>query len=343
MKTGKKILSVLLAAVLLLSFGMLAFADDEAGDETSYTWVRIPSGSSGLNKGSYYLDWSAYSALRAADDPDNTAADYLAIFNAGEYYVDYDKLVMKGSYTVPAGFMGNEEALQMQIIPEESFDYVAGALNQVGLEWKPVAFSSDGLKAGDYYFDMDALTAGVLDLEIRSIQTAYAQENPDADPMTAEEATQILLEGMIEDGDLPAGSAADAILPALTALILQEFTAGETRQTFFVNPDKNSKLFQLKAHADVADTPEGGEPDALAFDFIFPLMLGVDYEQDIEAYETYETYAVYYSAVRQVAPSQDQEEEDTEPQPDLIAEAYVKIMSFFKKIWDFFIKLFKFW
>lgn len=159
MKTTKKLLSILLALVMTLSMAGLAFAEDETTEEP-YNWVRIPTSADGLESGGYYLDWSAYAgSVGDPDAPSDLIVPYLAALNAGEWYIDMDKAALKGTYTIPAGAMNNPEAQTLELPPEASRYVLPQTLKAVDLTWEPVSFTTEGLRDGDYYLDVDAARA----------------------------------------------------------------------------------------------------------------------------------------------------------------------------------------
>ena len=90
MKTTKKLLSVLLAVLMLLSLVSAAAA---TGSDDGYNWKPIPTSPEGLNTGDYWLDWS-YVAQALDADTDLTAAELLQLFNDGTYWFDEDKADM---------------------------------------------------------------------------------------------------------------------------------------------------------------------------------------------------------------------------------------------------------
>ena len=144
MKTGKKLLSVLLALVMLASLGTFSFAAD--GDEVSYDWKPIPTSPEGLGHGAYYLDftydWENWS-------PDTRQAR-LDMLNAGEWYVDHGNRVVKGVYDVPAELSETGVAFVRTVDPDT--DLYAMALAVV-YDWRPIPTSSNGLSHGDFYLD----------------------------------------------------------------------------------------------------------------------------------------------------------------------------------------------
>lgn len=165
MKITKIILSVLLALVMTLSLGGLAFAEGETTEE-SYNWVAIPTSAEGLQKGDYYLDWAAYAETAADPDaPSDLIVPYLAALNAGEWYIDVDKAVLKGAFTIPAGAMNNPEDNNLEISPEAGAYLLPKALREVDLTWAPVAYTTEGLQDSDYYLDVDPARAREIRLE----------------------------------------------------------------------------------------------------------------------------------------------------------------------------------
>ena len=140
MKTSKKLLSALLALVMLLSCGVAAFA------EGTGNWTPIPTSPSGLSAGDYYLDFT----FDYYDWSPNVRDDRLAMWNAGEWYVDHDAHAVKGSFTVPAAMSDTGEAFTQVIDP--STDLYVFAVVKVG-QWQPIPTSPAGLENGEFYLD----------------------------------------------------------------------------------------------------------------------------------------------------------------------------------------------
>lgn len=151
MKHVKKMLSVLLAALMLVSLCSAALAEEDH-------WIPVHTSSEGLQKGDYYLylewlseitkDWeNAWGAETLSEDeltlrqtyfgPDSHPEEYQWFVN----FVDYDFPRLR--VDLPNG--------------EQYFcDRDWSRFFLIVADWKPVAFSTENLKDGDYYFDLDA-------------------------------------------------------------------------------------------------------------------------------------------------------------------------------------------
>ena len=169
MKT-KKIISVLLALVMTLSLGAVAFAEDAA----NYNWVPVPTSPDGLQKGAVWFNFSKlFSANMTAEE---TAQ--LARFNSAVWYADFDALMVKCESSDPDlnGIYTNQHAW-------------INCTEEVGVSWVSVSKTLAGLQVGDYYIDRDVFyqTAEAGYFAIFSAQ--YAAEYDE--PMPAATAAQL--------------------------------------------------------------------------------------------------------------------------------------------------------
>ncbi|MBQ6421573.1 MAG: hypothetical protein IJT27_03195 [Clostridia bacterium] len=176
MKT-KKILSILLALVMTLSLGAVAFAADDG-----YNWTPIPCSPAGLNNGDYYLDFT--DLLTAS--PDITEAEraaYIAAYNGGTWYIDYDAKKLKGSIVDPnsAPAVVNFDP-SMGTVLLMQYD----VLRQVGATWTkmekcqwadPLNLEVLGVVNGDKYVDISNAASGGNDF-LTLMQQAEFYINP---------------------------------------------------------------------------------------------------------------------------------------------------------------------
>ncbi len=133
MKT-KKILSVLLALVMTLSLGAVAFADD------NYNWERVPISPAGLAHGDVWFD---FTALCDANATEEEKAAVLARFNAGDWYADFDAAMVK---------VENADAELNGIYSRTQQPYICCA-REVGVSFVNVHKNLAGIQVGDYYID----------------------------------------------------------------------------------------------------------------------------------------------------------------------------------------------
>lgn len=156
MKTSKKLVSVLLALVMLLSCGVAAFA------EGTGNWTPIPTSPEGLADGTVYLDFTRFvtETMSSGETPASDAeiARAIQIYISGTWLFNYDEARLKGTITVPADASesGSEEVVD--IAADNATAMLPFILKEVGAQWLPVAKSTEFLWDGDYYIDLDACT-----------------------------------------------------------------------------------------------------------------------------------------------------------------------------------------
>ena len=117
-------------------------------DNDGYRWASIPTLATGLKKGDLYLDFSDYAAQ--TDEANKDAL--LAALNAGEWLIDKDAAVLKGTYTISVVSSFSEERW---ISPNESKPVLVSALREAGVTWITLPYGTDGLQDGDWYLDLD--------------------------------------------------------------------------------------------------------------------------------------------------------------------------------------------
>lgn len=156
MKHTKKLLSVLLALVMLLSFGTQAFAAN--------TWTSVPTDPTGLPAGSWYLDFSEI----AKDGTGTVSASQLAYYNSFSWDVDFNTWEIQGTDSTGNLFFQGASARQFLT-----------ALRKTGINWLPVAQSTTGLQNGDYYIDL----SNAADDYIVYLQQSYAAQGADTSSM----------------------------------------------------------------------------------------------------------------------------------------------------------------
>ena len=134
----KKMLSVLLAALMLASLCVTAFAEDVV-----YRWKQIPTSPDGLNAGDLYFDFPP------ADGGENapTQAEYYAFVNS-TWYVDEEHCKARVVWCADA-----DESVthgQTEEILESTMLYY---VKEVGIELMPISTSLLLCDVGDWYLD----------------------------------------------------------------------------------------------------------------------------------------------------------------------------------------------
>lgn len=176
MKT-KKMLSVLLALVMTLSLGAVAFAADDG-----YNWTPIPTSPAGLNDGDYYLNFTDF-LTSVPDIAESERAAYIASYNGGTWYIDYTAKKLKGSIVDPmsAPAVVNFDP-SMGTVLLMQFDI----LRQVGATWTkmekcqwadPLNLEVLGVVNGDKYVDISNAASGGNDF-LTIMQQAEFYINP---------------------------------------------------------------------------------------------------------------------------------------------------------------------
>ena len=123
----------------------------------NYTWNPLPLSADGLSTGDYYLDLDLVSSLHSFSD------DERAAFEAMTYYLDAEKggIRMVGTY--------HGAALDMV------YNAFFFGIREVGIQWVPVHFYTDGLQEGDWYFDFDEEYAMMVE---QGIYASYDGDGP---------------------------------------------------------------------------------------------------------------------------------------------------------------------
>ena len=169
MKTSKKLLSALLAIVMLLSCGVAAFA------APSYNWVQVPTSPAGLQKGGV---WFNFSKLFTSNPLTADEQAQLARFNSADWYADFNALMVKCVSSDPD--LNGEYTNQHAWI---------NCIEEVGVNWVPVSKTLAGLQVGDYYIDVNVFYQTA---EAGYFTYFFAQYNAQySDPMPAATAAQL--------------------------------------------------------------------------------------------------------------------------------------------------------
>ncbi|MBR3551855.1 MAG: hypothetical protein IKN72_00515 [Clostridia bacterium] len=168
MKNAKKLMSVLLAALMLLSCGVVAFAQE-------IHWLPYPiarKDDPNLDNGDYYIDFTDYiTELHANDETPPTAqelADEIAMYNFGDYTIDETYTYIHGLY-----YTVNEESggYYANSFPADG-TYLAGIVDKVlkrfhfdeaTCNWTQVPTSTAGLHGGNYYIDVQGYVDQLTD------------------------------------------------------------------------------------------------------------------------------------------------------------------------------------
>lgn len=132
-----------------------------------FNWTRIPTSPAGLTKGQYYLDFTDF-LTRSANAQGGTVspamlAAEIAVYNSGEYYVDFEHGKMKGSFVVPGAYTASGLDETQRIPANGGGAWLPYVLYEVGAQWLPVTKSTFddpmdvfllGVENGDYFIDV---------------------------------------------------------------------------------------------------------------------------------------------------------------------------------------------
>ena len=168
MKTTKRILSVLMAAVLALTLGVCALAE---GDGAEDGWRYVPTSPEGLEDGDIWFDFT-YLFEGATPEEIETG---LAYFNAGQWYVNLEEHLVK---------CVSDNALN-GVYTRSQQPYIL-CIKEIGVSWVDVHKNLAGLQVGDYYIDeavfrsecIENLTELFLEQAIRSYENEHDGESP---------------------------------------------------------------------------------------------------------------------------------------------------------------------
>ncbi len=217
MKT-KKILSVLLAMLLMFSVGGAALAADDG-----YSWTPLPGSPDGLNDGDYYVDWTDFLTLMAQEadepvDPADLAAE-ISAYNSGEWFFDYDAYALKGTVTIPAAISETGEDETVECPVESGDQYMRFVLQEVGAQWIPVAKSTAGISDGEWYIDLSGAKAKGSDF-VTAMRNASFYVNPGSRLMEY----KIVLNNEWEDTYyLPLYASSELLTDILTTCPIRQF------------------------------------------------------------------------------------------------------------------------
>ena len=164
MTRTKKLLSVLLALVMLLSLGAPALAEEEP----DYHWVPIPTSSDGLNEGEHYLNLS--SILLADPGDPQKSREYYDAACAGAWEADHEYRVVRGSFEVPASISETGEAYT-ETLEANPWMYESYVMQAARPNWTPLPKSPEGLSKGAYYISVEELFQfiGVSDDAVKQV------------------------------------------------------------------------------------------------------------------------------------------------------------------------------
>ena len=132
MKNGKKILSVLLVLCMLLSFSILAMAEDET---PTYNWQPIPTSCEGLGAGDIYLSFDNNWCQGIVSPGNGYAGTHTAeCMSSGTWFVDVEHSVVKGTYTAPAEYTSSGEDETVVFDPSVNGEYGSIAIYYYGYQ-----------------------------------------------------------------------------------------------------------------------------------------------------------------------------------------------------------------
>ncbi|MBQ6067183.1 MAG: hypothetical protein IJK89_10210 [Clostridia bacterium] len=119
----------------------------------NYTWDVIPTSAEGLAPGECYLDFT-HIRDNYSDEHRQLA---VAMYNEGEWFIDYGKMVLKGSIDIPPELYPHNQPYHM--IYDPSTVLLSTCLREADEDWRELPYGPDGLNEGDWYLDTDTFMA----------------------------------------------------------------------------------------------------------------------------------------------------------------------------------------
>ncbi|MBQ7637679.1 MAG: hypothetical protein IJS90_02100 [Clostridia bacterium] len=145
----KKLLAVILAAIMLSALCVPAFAEDDG-----HNWIPLPTSDEGLEDGEYYIDMAVFEALFGAEN-----AEFVDVYRNGQFWFEPETLYFKEIITMPAELIGAEQDNVIELadfVENDGLEWLAYAIRECGEQWYPVATTTEGLSNGDWFIDMSA-------------------------------------------------------------------------------------------------------------------------------------------------------------------------------------------
>ena len=174
MKT-KKILSIFLVMLIMLSLSVIASASDDG-----YNWERVPTSPEGLGHGDVWFD---FTMLCSSDATEEEKAALLARFNAGTWYADFDAAMVKVE-NADDDLNGTYSRSQEPFIC---------CVKEVDVNFVNVSKSLAGVQVGDYYIDKDAWYAYAVP-EFASYYAAQYSAEHQGETVTPEMMEQLKIQ-----------------------------------------------------------------------------------------------------------------------------------------------------
>ena len=188
MKTGKKLLSVLLAVVMLLSLGSFALANSPVDEDG---WMRVPTSPDGLEDGDLWIDFTYLFSENATEEEKAAALEY---FNSGEWSVNIAEQLVKCEN-------GPEDLNGVYSRSQEPYIL---CIREVGVKWVKVKQSTVGIRIGDYYLDKDVYYQVAAEKTYTKLISVWEKESGQRIEDLSEEDRAVVL-ASIEETSVKAG------------------------------------------------------------------------------------------------------------------------------------------
>ncbi len=330
---SKKLLSVLLAALMVFSLGAFAFAEGDGGVLTP-----IPASAEGLNKGDYYLDFTPF-VLPGSHWEDLTDEqkeyiknEYLNAYAANEWRWDKDRFALEGMIPVEGGEYYLDINTGEGLAADFDKEVLTICLAQSGTKWVEVKMTADNLQKGDYYVDWDGFVDAYINAYISAQVAQYKTQHPGAGEAQIAAFKSSCEAVFTED-----------VKAALYNEYAVGFTTGDDNKKFYINTEE-SELFRMKVSStEPIFTYEDNYP---AYEIVYPLAPEV--AATYENASPYSDMAESFAAIEAVLACVEQYDAPPipgpgpGPDPDPVEPTlWQKIVAFFEKIINFFKNLFK--